>query len=654
MTSGTSSSSHVSIEEIDVYLGNGVSGTITVPPAARSTESIFSQGLAPPTHKAALIVHGQGGHRNYCYQKQLAHRLANDLGMYSLRIDFRGCGSSADNTDPVKGRVLSQDIEDIQQSAEFLLDGTQNPLGIDFTLSTIVGHSRGSLAMFLWALKQDALAKSEWSSKAIIVPNLVNCSSRYQSHTVYDRYPIRGDDDFDGVEQNVLRHGKFQPVMITKTELVDLAEADLSGLSDLSLDFSVLSIYGLEDHIIPIVDSAHFSNALNRGHLSHRLELIPLADHNFYGAVAIENEDDADTYNPDNLPLNRSGFANFNGIVVDKIVDYLRPENELQRFLHISKNIGHLSRWKQIEGVSNFRDIGGWRITNPRFPLKSPVSGKYYVKHNLMFRCAHMGKITENGLNALKTMGVKAIFDLRSSGETSRDGYPQNLEKHGIKRIHAPVFSEQDYSPQSIAIRYTNLTTSWHTYVDVYDDMLLNGGGAFKTVFEFIRDNKDTPFVFHCTAGKDRTGILAMLILLLVGLDKHTIAKEFELTTIGLKPDHEEIKKNFIKLIEKTKSRMDDPSELEKSIGKGRANWTIYKDGFENLISSRYEAMLSTIEMFNQKFGGIVAYLKKAMGFTDDDILKVYENLMVVNTLGFFKEDTFIEWSHRNSMGPNL
>lgn len=173
--------------------------------------------------------------------------------------------------------------------------------------------------------------------------------------------------------------------------------------------------------------------------------------------------------------------------------------------------------------------------------------------------------------------------------------------------------------------------------------MLLNGTNAFKTIFEHIRDHPDEPFVFHCTAGKDRTGVLGMLILLLTGLDKHTIAKEYELTAIGLKPDHDKIKQHFLKVIEKTKA----------SIGTQREGWSLENEGFENLISSRYEAMLSTIEMFNSKFNGIIAYMR-SLGFTNDDILTIYDNLMIVDRIGYFRDTTSIEWSHRNSQGPNL
>ena len=67
--------------EIEVTVGKGVAATLAIPPGLDS-QNAFAENLAPATHKAALILHGQGGHRNYCYQKTLAHRLASELGIF--------------------------------------------------------------------------------------------------------------------------------------------------------------------------------------------------------------------------------------------------------------------------------------------------------------------------------------------------------------------------------------------------------------------------------------------------------------------------------------------------------------------------------------------------------------------------------------------
>ena len=644
--------------EIEVRFGKGVTGTLAIP-HSMDADNPFEQELAPVTHKGALILHGQGGHRNYCYQKHLAHRLAKDLGIFSLRIDFRGCGDSDDNEDKLEGRSLGQDVEDIQAAAEFIQDGKKNGLGIDLTLSSIIAHSRGGVAMFLWALEQDKLLK-KGDPKAIVVPNLVNCAARFTSVTVLDRYSGFGDLDYMPGILN-FRHGKYIKSDLAAREIITLSKPDLSTLNVLSRDFSVLSVYGLEDQIIPKYDSANFANALNRGPKSHILKLIPDADHNFYGHNQIEPDDDFHDVNPYNLPL-KGNRVNFNYLVVDYIIEYLSPEEELDRFLQSTKVVGKVPRWKHVEGVSNFRDIGGWRILKPTFELSkgasiSATNGglNYYVKPNLAFRCANIAGMTEIGIQQLNKLGIKAVFDLRSDGEVAKDGYPQGLEKYGIKRIHAPVYSNDDYSPQAIAMRYTNLMTSWSTYVHVYEDMLEFGIESFKIIFQYIL-HENQPFLFHCTAGKDRTGVLGMLFLLLAGVDKHTIGKEYELTTVGLKPDHPLLKSRFIETVAKLKEKISDnsdsgasASDIEKLISRGRRNWNLEEQGFDNLISSRYEAMLATIALFHDTYGNIVRYMNEKLGFNHDEIRQIYENIVVVHSdYNGFDISTHVQWDHRS------
>ncbi|RCK65865.1 hypothetical protein Cantr_01579 [Candida viswanathii] len=637
--------------EVEVMVGKGVAATLAIPPGLDS-ESPFAENLAPATHKAALILHGQGGHRNYCYQKILAHRLASELGMFSLRIDFRGCGYSADNEIEIEGRTLSQDVDDIQACAEFIMDGKLNGTGIDLTLSSIISHSRGGVAMFLWAQIQDKLAK-EGNLKAIVVPNLVNCSARFTSPTVLERYAEFENLDFLPVLS--FRHGEYKEIPLAGREIITLSKPDLNTLSELSREWSVLSVYGTEDEIIPKYDCANFANTLNRGPLSHTLRLIPDADHNFYGHTRIEKDTEMSEVNPRNLPLKGGKKVNYNYLVTDYIIEYLSPEQELQRFISSSRDIGRVPRWKNIDGVNNFRDIGGWRVHNPTFKLAGSKNSSssnlvYYVRPHYAFRCANIAGLTNKGMLSLQSLGVAAIFDLRSDGEVALDGYPENLAQYGIKRIHAPVFTSDDYSPQAIAIRYTNLMTCWSTYVHVYEDMLELGTLAYKTVFEYIRD-ENKPFVFHCTAGKDRTGMLGMLILLLAGVDRNTIAKEYELTTVGLRPDHPVLKGKFVNTIEKLREKLgEDADDIEQMISQGRKDWSLEEDGFSNLISSRYEAMLATLALFHEKYGNIVEYLKNKLGFSSADIVKIYEHLVLADPQNIgFGVSSPINWDHRTS-----
>lgn len=614
--------------EIEVTFGKGVKGSLTIPKSA-DCKNPFEHGLQPVTNKVALVLHGQGGHRNYCYQQILSKQLSDVLSMYTLKIDFRGCGASADNEDPKKGRVLEQDIEDLEAAIEFLKTEPKKLVGTNLNLTAIVAHSRGSVAMFLWALKQNELIKRGEYSKATIVPNLVNCSGRFRLNTVFERFTI-DPDEFEGVYQMAFRHGKLQDVFFGKDELLSLATADLSGLSNLSPEFSVMSIYGLLDKVIRVTDSAIFANVLNRGPFSHRLELIEHADHNFLGNKPLTEEDDAEDFNAEGLPLTRKKLVNYNYVVVPKIIDYLSPENELARFAARTRRFGEVYRWKKVEGVSNFRDIGGWNIQKPAFlPEGWSTDDELIVKPNILFRSASLTRITPEGLKRLQDLNIKIIFDFRSIAESEKEGLPRNLENFDLVRENVPVFNEDDYSPQSIVLQYFNLVTSWHTYVHVYDDILSNGTKCFRRVFEFIRDESDKhALLFHCAAGKDRTGVFAMLVLLFVGVDKFTIAKEYELTTLGLIPDHKFIKDLYIKTLQKLKSKGGDLGALIEKISLGRKNWSIEEDGFRNLVSSRADALLATMDLLDEKYGGVYTYMTKNLGFTDADLSKIFTNLV--------------------------
>lgn len=621
--------------EIEVDVGNGIKGTLAIPHSV-DIEDYLVHGYAPPTRKVALILHGQGGHRDYCYQKLVAHRLAAELGYYSLRIDFRSCGDLDELPDPQEGRIIARDVEDIQTSAEYLLDGSRNAANIDFLLLAIISHSRGSVAMFMWALQQEELLQSGKGQKAILVPNLVNCSLRFSSETIHERYTFLRDD-FDFIKVQALRYGKIQDTKVTKDELLSLAEQDLTKIRTLPSHWCVLSVYGLEDHIIPREDCSHFANTLNRGPYTHHLELIEGADHNFYGDK-VENEGDQEDLNPRGYPLTNKKRINYNYLVSAIVTKYLRHDQQLVRFAAQTKYIGAIPRTKKVDGIANFRDIGGWQITTPTFYVDSNPETRYYVRHGFIYRCANTADLSKVGAETLKQLNIRAVYDLRSVQERHKDGVSPVLEETAIDTVHAPVFRNEDYSPQLIALRLSNLITSWHTYVHIYDHMLEYGTDLFRTMFEHIRDHPDRPFVFHCTAGKDRTGVFAMLALRLTGLDRHTIAGEYALTTYGLLPDHAKIKENYVTEVRKLKGK-EGATALVEAIARGRKNWSIEDDGFDNLISSRYEAILDTMAHLDAKFGGIVEYMRIKLKFSDHDIKKIYNNLVCTNKV---KDELFV------------
>jgi protein tyrosine/serine phosphatase len=112
----------------------------------------------------------------------------------------------------------------------------------------------------------------------------------------------------------------------------------------------------------------------------------------------------------------------------------------------------------------------------------------------------------------------------------------------------------------------------------------------------------------HCTAGKDRTGVLAALMLLLVGVDEETIVSEYSLTEVGLAS----WKAHLIAYI----SKETDNNDLDED-----------QKGSLNMLGAKKESMRESLKMLKREYGTAEDYMKKVCGFTEDDLTRIRKNL---------------------------
>lgn len=104
-----------------------------------------------------------------------------------------------------------------------------------------------------------------------------------------------------------------------------------------------------------------------------------------------------------------------------------------------------------IEGLPNFRDIGGYPIAS--------APGKT-VRRGIVFRSSEPSKVTDQGVAKLQELKITDVYDLRSRQEMEKEAREgqgrQAKEWEGAKRIFAPVFVDGDYSPEALALRFKN------------------------------------------------------------------------------------------------------------------------------------------------------------------------------------------------------
>lgn len=166
-----------------------------------------------------------------------------------------------------------------------------------------------------------------------------------------------------------------------------------------------------------------------------------------------------------------------------------------------------------IDGVRNMRDIGGYQAGDGRA-----------VTMGTFIRSTALAKIDAEGERALRDIGVDCVIDLRSRME--REMAPDVIENStDIRYMHVPML---DYISSNMAAG--NFMDFPKSMPEMYIGLLENGKADFKRIFEIFADTDYHHYLFHCTAGKDRTGVTAMLLLDLAGVDEDTIIEDYAYT----------------------------------------------------------------------------------------------------------------------------
>jgi protein-tyrosine phosphatase len=170
----------------------------------------------------------------------------------------------------------------------------------------------------------------------------------------------------------------------------------------------------------------------------------------------------------------------------------------------------------QLQGTSNFRDLGGY-----------PAAGGKHVKWGHIYRSADISKLTDSDLLALQSRHVALVCDLRGPQEYAQS--PDRLPT-GARRIELPAGSEK-IDPRLMSggaktINRDSLMRSVYTNISFFP-------AKYKPMFdELLTLDNSQALLFHCTAGKDRTGIGAALVLSALGVDRQTILKDYAATDV--------------------------------------------------------------------------------------------------------------------------
>ena len=186
------------------------------------------------------------------------------------------------------------------------------------------------------------------------------------------------------------------------------------------------------------------------------------------------------------------------------------------------------------------------------------------MKKGLLFRSEGLNFATDEDVAFLQNQGIKIIIDLREEDE--REQYRDAFVPDAIN-ISIPLLGKFEPDQREVGVVHVG-PYKLPDIADYYRGMVsLSNHDAWTQIFEILLNNPGNAVLFHCGSGKDRTGVVAAMILSALGIDKETIYQDYLLTNQNnfISPDFakfletldEDTRKAFIKYSSANKEYLD-------------------------------------------------------------------------------------------------
>jgi protein-tyrosine phosphatase len=246
-----------------------------------------------------------------------------------------------------------------------------------------------------------------------------------------------------------------------------------------------------------------------------------------------------------------------------------------------------------LEGAVNMRDLGGYRCDGGR-----------RMRWGRLYRSDGLARLTPADLAAVEEMDLKLICDLRTRPEAAQA--PDRLP-HGSASgyLALPVVLGR-LSPRDAFNRIENGDVGWLTedfMRDGYRRALESHAREWGLLFERLADPAQLPALFHCSAGKDRTGIFAALVLLAMGVSEATVIHDHQLSN------------GYI-------------ADFQKRIRKRIRSFGVDPDRLMPYLTAPPDAIASLIAHIGDRYGDAAGYLNHRCGVGPDVIARVRYQLV--------------------------
>jgi len=264
---------------------------------------------------------------------------------------------------------------------------------------------------------------------------------------------------------------------------------------------------------------------------------------------------------------------------------------------------GAALRSLEVSGVKNARELGYYETAD----------GKAFVRPGVFFRTGQLSSLDESGIGFFEKCGLRMTFDLRSDGEAEGTEDP---EMQGVLREHCSAMPALA-SPSSVAL--TTLTTEgfllspkellqaeFRSVEQSYPELPFDNE-AYRRLFGRIKEGY-VPCVFHCAAGKDRTGLAAVMLLIMLGVSQEEAIADYLLTNDFRRNEFDAAVENH----------MHKAEDKETFLAACRYLYTVNEKN-----------MRAALKNITDRFGSFEAFFEKDLGITARDIAAMREKYLV-------------------------
>lgn len=222
----------------------------------------------------------------------------------------------------------------------------------------------------------------------------------------------------------------------------------------------------------------------------------------------------------------------------------------------------HPDRWVRLEGTVNFRDLGGY-----------PTADGRRTRWRAAYRADGLHALTEADVAELQARELRTVVDLRTTGELEAAGMDRSLVEAWH---HAPLLLEVARPEEFVK---TPGLLKRH-----YLEMLDEGQEQVRVIFTAIATAPTGSVVYHCSAGKDRTGVVTGLLLSHLGVEREVVIADYVLSALAMDALRDRLCERY--------------PESAESIRAADA-----------MFEANPETLIRTLEKVDRDYGGASAYL---------------------------------------------